>query len=160
MVAQTLLQEESNQHTKSSVINLRQLSWVWVCGFHIIFRYFREGRFPYWGCRRGRKVTKTQLVTFCWFSEIQKIVIVLGQTLSQSFGRNNVQITGEINSFTTHSCSLSLFLFRTHFITLAIFSRLLLCVSVFALQYFVWFFFIKSSLVYFIVFFYIFAFFI
>lgn len=49
--------------------------------------------------------------------------------------------------------SLSLFLFRTHFITLDIFSRLLLCVSVFALQYFVWFFFIKSSLVYFIVFF-------
>lgn len=63
----TLLQEESNQHTKSSVINLRQLSWVWVCGFHIIFRYFREGRFPYWGCSRGRKVTKTQLVTSFWF---------------------------------------------------------------------------------------------
>lgn len=77
-------------------------------------------------------------------------MIVLGQTLLQSFGRNNVQITGEINSFTTHSCSLSLFLFRTHFITLDIFSRLLLCVSVFALQYFVWFFFIKSFLVYFI----------
>lgn len=45
--------------------------------------------------------------------------------------------------------SLSLFLFRTHFITLAIFSRLLLCVSVFALQYFVWFFYQEfSSLLY------------
>lgn len=46
--------------------------------------------------------------------------------------------------------ALSLFLFRTHFITLAIFSRLLLCVSVFALQYIVWFFFYQefSSLLY------------